>query len=58
MIRLAHIVATHATELIARHRLLPGQLAALNAFQNCRSSMSPRMELACDGCEEQSFLPH
>ena len=58
MIRLAHIVATHATELIAQHRLLPSQLAALTAFQRCRSSMSPTMELACDGCEEQRFLPH
>lgn len=60
MIRLAHIVETYAAEFIAQdgHRLLPSQLAALNAFRICRSSMSPRMELACDGCEEQSFLPH
>ena len=58
MIRLAHIVATHATELIAQHHLLPSQLAALNSFQLCRSSMSPKMQLGCDGCEEQSFLPH
>lgn len=60
MIRLAHIVETHAAEFVAQYgnSLLPSQLAALNAFQICRSSMSPRMELACDGCEEQSFLPH
>lgn len=60
MIRLAHIVATHADELIAQHghRLLPSQLAAINAFQLCRSSMSPRMQLACDDCTEQSYLPH
>jgi len=37
---------------------LPSQLAALNALQTCRSSMSPRMQLACDDCSEQSFLPH
>ena len=32
MIRLAHIVETHAAECIAQegHRLLPSQLAALN----------------------------
>ena len=58
MIRLAHIVASHTAELIAQHRLLPSQLAALNAFQLCRSCVSPKMQLACDGCEEQSFLPH
>ena len=58
MIRLAHIVETYAAELIAQHRLLPSQFAALNAFQTCRSSMSPKMELACDGCTEQGYLPH
>ncbi len=60
MIRLAHIVAAHAAELIAQEgkRLLPSQWAALNALQTCRSSMSPRMQLACDSCAEQSFLPH
>ena len=60
MIRLAHIVETHAAECIAQegHRLLPSQLAALNALRICRSSMSPRMQLACDDCSEQSFLPH
>ena len=60
MIRLAHIVAAHAAELVAQynHTLLPSQLVALNALQACRSSMSPRMQLACDDCPEQSFLPH
>jgi hypothetical protein len=60
MIRLASIIAAHATELIAQdsQRLLPSQLAALSALQACRSSMSPRMQLSCDDCAEQSFLPH
>ena len=60
MIRLAHIVKAHASELIAQEgkRLLPSQWAALNAWQTCRSHMSPRMQLACDDCSEQSFLPH
>ena len=60
MIRLAHIVEAHASEVIAQdgQRLLPSQWAALNAWQTCRSSMSPRMQLACDDCSEQSFLPH
>ena len=60
MIRLAHIVAAHAAELVAQEspRLLPSQLAALGAWQACRSSMSPKMQLACNDCSEQSFLPH
>lgn len=58
MIRRAHIVDNYAAELIAQHghRLLPSQLAALSAFRICRSSMSPRMELACDDCTEQSLF--
>ena len=60
MIRLAHIVAAHAAELLSHEgqRLLPSQFAALNALQSCRSRMSPKMQLACDDCAEQSFLPH
>ena len=44
MIRLAHIVESCAAEFIAQygHGVLPSQLAALNALQTCRSSMSPR----------------
>ena len=60
MIRLAHIIEAHAAELIAQDspRLLPSQWAALGALQLCRSRMSPRMQLACDDCSAQSFLPH
>ena len=60
MIRLAHIVDNYAAELIAQHghRLLPSQLAALSAFRICRSSMSHKIQLACDDCQEQSYLPH
>ncbi len=60
MIRLAHIVEAHAAELIAQdgQRMLPSQFAALNALHTCRSRMSPKMQLACNDCAEQSFLPH
>lgn len=60
MIRLAHIVERYAVDFLAQYgqRLLPSQLAALNAFQVCRSRMSPKMQLACDDCAEPSYLPH
>ena len=60
MIRLAHIVNTYAAGLIAQHghHVLPSQRAALNAFQTCRSSMSPRMQLDCDDCHASGYLPH
>ncbi len=60
MIRLAHIVETFEAEFLDQYgdRLLPSQLVALTAFKICRSSMSPKMELACDECQEKSHLPH
>ena len=60
MIRLAHIIEAHVTEFITQYgsSLLPSQWAALNALQTCRSSMSPRMQLSCDDCGQQDFLPH
>ena len=58
MIRLAEIVAQYAPELLNTHKLLPSQLAALIAFQNCRSASSPKMQLACDQCEHETWLPH
>lgn len=60
MIRLAHIVNTYAAELIAQHghHVLPSQRTALTAFQTCRSSMSPRMQLDCDDCHASGYLPH
>ena len=60
MIRLASIIETFETEFLKQHgdKLLPSQFSALNAFKICRSSMSPKMQLSCDDCQEQSFLPH
>ena len=58
MIRLAEIVAQYAPELLSSHKLLPSQLSALNAFQNCRSATSPKMQLACGQCEHEVWLPH
>ena len=60
MIRLADIVSQYAPALLERysHELLPGQLKALNAFQQCRSADAPKMLLSCDNCEESTWLPH
>jgi hypothetical protein len=58
MIRLAEIVAQYAPELLKAEKLLPSQLAALNAFQNCRSATSPKMQLICDPCAHEVWLPH
>jgi hypothetical protein len=59
MIRLAEIVAQYASELLKQpDQLLYSQRAALSAFQNCRSATSPKMQLACDSCNREIWLPH
>ena len=59
MIRLAAIVAQYAPELLKQSdHLLPSQLSALNAFQNCRSATSPKMQLVCEPCAHEIWLPH
>ena len=58
MICLAEIVAQYAPELLKAEKLLPGQRAALSAFQNCRNAGSPKMQLVCDPCAREIWLPH
>ena len=59
MIRLAEIAAQYAPELLKQSgQLLHSQRAALSAFQNCRSAGSPKMQLACDQCDHEIWLPH
>ena len=59
MIRLAEIVAQYTPELLKQSdKLLFSQRAALSAFQNCRSATSPKMQLTCDPCDREIWLPH
>ena len=58
MIRLAEIVAQYAPELLTAEKLLPSQRSALSAFQNCRSATSPKMQLVCEPCTHEIWLPH
>ncbi len=58
MIRLADIVAQYAPEFLSSHTLLPSQLSALSAFQHCRSATSPKMQLVCEPCGHEVWLPH
>ena len=59
MIRLAEIVAQYAPEMRNQSGpLLHSQRAALSAFQNCRGATSPKMQLVCDPCAHEIWLPH
>ena len=60
MMRLADIVSQYAPALLEQygHQLLPGQRKALSAFQLCRSATAPKMQLSCDGCEQECWMPH
>ncbi|WP_290649284.1 transposase zinc-binding domain-containing protein, partial [Aquisalimonas sp.] len=39
-------------------RLLPGHRKALAAMKQCRTALSPRMQIQCAECDEQRFVPH
>ena len=54
---LSSIIETFEAEFLA-HYSSRGQRQALAAMKTCRSTHSPRMQLACDGCNEQRFVPH
>lgn len=58
--RLADIVSHYAPLLIERYgnELLPGQLKALSAFQQCRSEAAAKMQLSCSDCGGERWLPH
>jgi hypothetical protein len=60
MMRLADIVSQYTPALLEQYgpELLPGQLKALSAFQQCRSATAPKMQLTCDGCDESTWMPH
>ncbi len=60
MIRLATIIDTFETELLANYR---GQLRsehyrALAAMKQCRTQASPMMRVECSGCEQHKLVPH
>lgn len=60
MIRLADIVSQYTPALLKQygHELLPSQRKALSAFQLCRSATAPKMQLSCDRCEQEIWMPH
>ena len=60
MIRLSSIIQTFEAEFLAQHQeqMLPSHRKALAALKNCRSSQSPKMQVGCDSCDHQTFIPH
>ena len=60
MILLSSIIQTFSAEFIERYQgsILPGQLKALAAMKECRTSQSPVMLAQCGECEKHIFVPH
>lgn len=59
MMLLSAIAQRFGAEFMATHpHALPGQLKALSALKQCRTSQSPMMMAQCDGCDKQVFIPH
>ena len=60
MIRLSSIIEAFEAQCLAKYdsRLLPGHRKALAAMKQCRTALSPRMQVQCADCDEQRFVPH
>ena len=60
MTSLATVITTFESDFLARYgaRVLPSQRRALHALQHCRTVHSPRMQVQCEACPTQRFVPH
>jgi hypothetical protein len=60
MIRLASIIETFEAALLAKYSngMLPSHRRALAAMKQCRNVLSHRMQVQCNDCDTQYFVPH
>ncbi|HEX4989037.1 MAG TPA: transposase [Candidatus Binatia bacterium] len=60
MIRLASLIETFEADLRAQYQdqLTCEHLKALAAMKHCRTQASPKMQVACTGCEHRMLVPH
>lgn len=60
MIRLASVIDTFGADFLAhyRDRLTADHRHALAAMKHCRTQASPKMQVACTGCDHRSLVPH
>lgn len=60
MIRLASLIEKFEPALQAQYatRLLPSHRHALAVMKTCRTALSPRMQVQCNDCDKQRYVPH
>jgi hypothetical protein len=60
MIRLASVIDAFGADFLARYRdrLTADHRHALAAMKHCRSEASPKMQVACTGCDHRALVPH
>lgn len=60
MIRLAQVIETFEADFLAGYgeRLNSDHRRALSAIRQCRTQVAPRMQVQCDHCAHQVFVPH
>lgn len=60
MITLSSLIHTFEADLLTQYgsRLLPGHFRALNAMKQCRTHLSPQMQLQCTQCDQTRLVPH
>ncbi|MCF6254506.1 MAG: transposase [Thiomicrorhabdus sp.] len=60
MITLSSMITQFEVDFLAafKGQILPSQLNALTALKNCRTQLSPVMQVSCTDCQYQTFIPH
>lgn len=60
MIRLSSIITAFEAEFLGQYqeRILPSHRKALAAMEGCRSTLGPKMQVACDQCDHRDYVPH
>jgi hypothetical protein len=60
MISLSSVIHQFEADFLTTYQaqILPSQLKALAALKNCRTSLSPVMEVTCSDCAHHTFIPH
>jgi len=60
MISLSSIITQFEDDFLKtfQSHILPSQLKALVALKDCRTQLSPVMQVSCTDCQYQTFIPH
>lgn len=60
MIRLSTVIEQFEQDFLSQYeqKILPSQRKAIHAMKTCRNRFSPKMQVHCEHCHTDQFIPH